>query len=42
MLTYMLKSFLCPSWSFSVLFKDRGMMKAYINDNIHELVFSIQ
>ena len=43
MLTYMLKPFLCLRCSFSVLFKDhRGMMKAYINDNIHELVFSIQ
>jgi len=43
MLNYMLKPFLCPRWSFSVLFKDqRGMMKAYTNDNIHELVFSIQ
>jgi hypothetical protein len=42
-LTYTLKPFLCPSRSFSVLFKDhRGMMKAHINYNIHELVFSIQ
>jgi len=43
MLTNMLKPFLCLRWSFSLLFKDhRGMMKANINDNINELVFSIQ